>query len=84
MDGVDLTAETVAAGKYELARPLYIYVKNAHAGVIPGIREFIGEYTSERALGDDGYLVDKGLIPEPKALRDAARIEAVNLTPLQF
>nr|WP_295831649.1 PstS family phosphate ABC transporter substrate-binding protein [uncultured Azospirillum sp.] len=84
MDGVDLTAETVAAGQYELARPLYIYVKNAHAGVIPGIREFIGEYTSERALGDDGYLVDKGLIPEPKALREAARVEAVSLTPLQF
>jgi phosphate transport system substrate-binding protein len=35
-------------------------------------------------MGDDGYLVDKGLIPEPKALRDAARVLAVNLTPLQF
>lgn len=84
MDGVELTAETVAAGRYELSRPLYIYVKNAHAGVIPGIRAFIAEYTSDRALGDDGYLVDKGLIPEPKALRDAARVQAVGLMPLQF
>lgn len=84
MNGVELTAETVAAGRYELARPLYIYVKTAHAGVIPGIREFIGEYTSERAVGEDGYLVDKGLIPEPKGLRDTARIQAVGLTPLRF
>ncbi|MFC5307544.1 PstS family phosphate ABC transporter substrate-binding protein [Azospirillum picis] len=84
MDGVELTPETVAAGRYELSRPLYIYVKNAHAGVIPGIRDFIREYTSERALGDDGYLLDKGLIPEPTALREAARVEAVNLTPFQF
>lgn len=84
MDGVELTAETVAAGRYELSRPLYIYVKNAHAGVIPGIREFVGEYTSERALGDEGYLIDKGLIAETKPLRETARVLAVNLTPLKF
>lgn len=84
MDGVDLTAENVASGKYELSRPLFVYVKNAHAGVIPGIREFIAEYTAERAVGDDGYLVDKGLIPEPKDAREAARTSAINLTPLQL
>lgn len=84
MDGVELTAENVAAGKYELSRPLFVYIKNAHAGVIPGIREFITEFTSERALGDDGYLADKGLIAEPKAARDAARQSAINLTPLQL
>ncbi len=84
MDGVELTPEAVAAGKYELARPLYVYVKNAHAGVIPGIREFIADYTAEKAFGDDGYLADKGLIPLPKADRDAARAAAANLAPLQL
>jgi len=84
MDGVALTAANVSSGKYELSRPLFVYVKNAHAGVIPGVREFIAEYTSERAVGDDGYLADKGLIPEPKDARDAARTSAVNLTPLQL
>ncbi|WP_168220392.1 PstS family phosphate ABC transporter substrate-binding protein [Azospirillum thermophilum] len=84
MDGVTLTAENVASGKYEVARALYVYVKNAHVGVIPGIREFIAEYTSERAMGDEGYLADKGLIPEPKDVRESARVSAVNLTPLQL
>ena len=84
MDGVELSPETVAAGQYEVARSLFVYVKNAHAGVIPGIREFIAEYTSERAMGEDGYLADKGLISLPKAEREAARGVAVNLTPLKL
>jgi phosphate transport system substrate-binding protein len=84
MDGVELSAENVASAKYEVARSLFLYIKNAHVGVIPGIREFIAEYTSERALGDDGYLADKGLIPLPKGQRDGARAGALNLTPLQL
>ena len=84
MDGVELSPETVASGEYEGARSLYVYVKSAHAGVVPGIREFIAEYTSERAMGEDGYLADKGLISLPKAERDAARTSATNLNPLQF
>ena len=84
MDGVELSPETVASGEYEVARSLYVYVKSAHAGVVPGIREFIAEYTSERAMGEDGYLADKGLISLPKAERDAARTSATNLNPLQF
>ncbi|TWA95406.1 phosphate ABC transporter substrate-binding protein (PhoT family) [Azospirillum brasilense] len=84
MDGVDLSPEAVQAGKYELSRPLFIYIKNAHAGVIPGIRELVAEFTSERAMGEDGYLSDKGLISLPKAERDAARTSATNLTPLQL
>ena len=84
MDGVELSPETVASGEYEVARSLYVYVKSAHAGVVPGIREFIAEYTSARAMGEDGYLADKGLISLPKAERDAARTSATNLNPLQF
>jgi phosphate transport system substrate-binding protein len=63
VDGVAPNYETIASGRYPASRPLFVYVKKAHVGVIPGIAEFIAEYTSERALGEDGYLADKGLIP---------------------
>ena len=55
--------ETIADGSYPISRPLYFYVKKAHMGSIPGIEEFLAEFTSEGAMGDDGYLLDKGLIP---------------------
>lgn len=84
VDGVAPDYKDIATGKYPVARSLYVYIKNAHVGVIPGIREFIAEYTSERAMGEDGYLADKGLIALPKAERDATRVSAVNLTPVKL
>lgn len=84
IDGVAPEYKDIASGKYPVARSLFVYIKNAHVGVIPGIREFIGEYTSERAMGEDGYLADKGLIALPKADREASRASAVNLTPLKL
>ncbi|HRQ80696.1 MAG TPA: PstS family phosphate ABC transporter substrate-binding protein [Azospirillaceae bacterium] len=84
IDGVAPEYKDIASGKYPVARSLYVYIKNAHAGVIPGIREFIAEYTSERAMGEDGYLADKGLISLPKAERDATRASAINLTPVKL
>lgn len=84
IDGVTPDYKDIASGKYPVARSLYVYIKNAHVGVIPGIREFIGEYTSERAMGEDGYLADKGLIALPKADRDTTRASAVNLTPVKL
>ena len=65
IQGVEPTFENIADAKYPIARSLYFYVKNAHVGVVPGIREYIAEFTSEAAIGDDGYLADKGLIPLP-------------------
>ena len=41
------TMETIADKKLRVSRPLYFYVKLAHVDVIPGIREFLEEYTSE-------------------------------------
>jgi phosphate transport system substrate-binding protein len=77
VDGVEPTFENIAAGEYGVSRSLYFYVKQQHVGVIPGIEDYVKEFTSERAWGDEGYLVDKGLIPLPvadgKAMRDAAR-----------
>ncbi len=65
IQGVEPTFENIADAKYPIARSLYFYVKNAHVGVVPGIREYISEFTSEAAIGDDGFLADKGLIPLP-------------------
>ena len=74
IDGVEPTYETIASGKYPASRPLFIYVKKAHIGVIPGLQEFVNEYVSDKALGEEGYLTDRGLVPQPKS--DLARTRA--------
>jgi phosphate transport system substrate-binding protein len=63
IDGVVPTFDNIVSGKYPVSRPLYVYIKKAHVGSIPGLREFVAEYVSDRATGAEGYLVDKGLIP---------------------
>jgi phosphate transport system substrate-binding protein len=73
IDGVQPTYENIAAGSYKISRPLYVYVKKAHVGIIPGIKEFIAELTSDKAMGEEGYLSMKGLIPLPKAEFDAVK-----------
>lgn len=60
--GVTPSAEAISEGTYPLARSLYIYVKGEHINAIPGLDAFVQEYLSEAAVGEDGYLVDKGLI----------------------
>ncbi len=66
VEGVVPTFEAIAEGKYTVSRPLYFYVKKAHVDVIPGMKEFLKEFSSEKAWGDDGYLSEKGLIPMPE------------------
>ena len=61
--GVEPTFENIADGAYPVSRSLFYYVKKAHVGVIPGIAEYAAEFASEAAAGEEGYLVDKGLIP---------------------
>ena len=79
VNGVEPTFETIASKQYPLSRPLFVYVKKAHAGVIPGIREFLAELTSDRAFGDDGYLAEAGLIPLPAAQRGQVQQAATSL-----
>ncbi len=74
IDGVAPSYETISSGKYPASRPLFIYVKKAHIGIIPGITEFVAEYVSERAIGEDGYLAEKGLISPPAS--ELAKIRA--------
>ena len=82
VEGVEPTFEAIADGSYPVSRSLFFYVKNAHGDVIPGIREFVAEFVSERASGEEGYLADKGLIPLPEEER-ASMVEIANsLTPM--
>ena len=69
--------ETIADGSYPISRPLYFYVKKAHIGSIPGIEGYLAEFTSEAAMGDDGYLLDKGLIPLSAAERETLRSDVM-------
>lgn len=73
VDGVVPGPETIADGSYGVSRPLYIYVKNAHKGVIPGLEDFVAEYVSEESFGEGGYLSERGLIVLPEAERTAIR-----------
>ena len=84
VDGVAPTFETVAASKFPASRPLFIYVKKQHVNVIPGIEEFIAEYTSDKALGEEGYLADKGLVPPAKAEANKIRADAKALKLLKL
>ena len=84
VDGVAPTFEAIAAGEYPVSRPLYFYAKKAHVDVIPGLRGFLREFTSERTWGDDGYLSDRGLIPMPAAERGAVAATVRDLTPLKM
>lgn len=81
IDGVAPTFDNIASGDYPVSRSLYVYVKAEHVGVIPGMEEFIAEYTSEAAWGDEGYLAERGLIPLPADARATAAEEAQSMTP---
>ncbi len=82
VDGVVPTFDAIASGQYAVSRPLFFYVKKAHVDVIPGLRGFLNEFTSERAWGEEGYLSERGLIPMPDEERSAVAAAVRNLTPL--
>jgi len=82
IDGQNPSFENIAAGNYPVSRPLYFYVKKAHVGTIPGIPEFLAEFSSDKAWGDEGYLTDKGLIPMPADERKKFAADAKDLNLL--
>lgn len=84
VDGQEPTFENIASAKYPVSRALFIYVKKAHIGVIPGLKEFVAEYTSDRAFGAEGYLVDKGLIPLSASEVKVVRANATALKNLKL
>ena len=66
LNGMVPTAEGIAADEYPVARSLFFYVKKAHVGVIPGMQEYVDEFTSNAAMGQNGYLKSVGLIVPPR------------------
>jgi len=84
IDGVVPTFDAIAAGEYPISRPLFFYVKKAHVDVIPGLRGYLREFTSERAWGDEGYLADRGLIPMPEAERKQVSATVNDLTSMSM
>lgn len=69
VDGVAPEFDAIASGEYPISRSMFVYTKAQHVGVVPGIQEYLEEFTSDDAWGDFGYLTDRGLIPLPEARR---------------
>ena len=82
--GVAPEFDNISSGSYPISRSLFFYVKKEHVGVVSGIEEYVAEFTAESTWGSDGYLADKGLIPLPKADREAISQSANAMTPLQM
>ena len=82
INGVEPTYQTISSFKYPGARPLYIYVKNAHVRAIPAVKAYVAEFTKETAWGPNGYLVRRGMIAAPDAVRAKSAATARALTPL--
>jgi phosphate transport system substrate-binding protein len=81
VNGVTPTFENISDGSYPVSRSLYFYAKKANVGKTPGIEEFLGEFVSDKANGEEGYLADKGLIPMQPEERETwkAKISTLSL-----
>jgi len=82
IEGKAPTFEGIADGSYPVSRPLFFYVKKAHINVIPGMKEYLAEFASEKAWGEEGYLADKGMIPMPAAERKQYAAAVAELKPM--
>lgn len=82
VNGVEPTPEAISSEDYPVARSLWFYIKKAHVGVVPGIQEYVAEFTSESTWGDNGYLVDVGLIPSPRNERMTIAKRVRDLQPM--
>lgn len=84
IDGVAPEFEEISDGSYPVSRSLYFYVKKAHIGKTDGIEEFLKEFASESAWGEEGYLTDKGLIPMSEEEREEWTNKVKNLENLSM
>tara|TARA_R110002110_G_scaffold66978_1_gene183053 strand:+ start:153828 stop:154940 length:1113 start_codon:yes stop_codon:yes gene_type:complete len=84
INGIGPSFDTIASGDYPVSRPLYFYIKGAHIGKIPGIQEYALEFTSRRAMGEDGYLPERGLIPLSPDELQQVRDDVKNLKRLEM
>lgn len=82
VNGVEPTFEAISSGEYPVSRSLFFYVKREHVGVIPGLQDYVMEFVSDAATGEDGYLIDKGLIPLPSDEHENMKKAAEDLEQL--
>ena len=78
MSGVTPSTETIASGEYPVSRPLYFYIKKAHIGVIPGLKEFAEFFVSDDMAGPDGPLAEYGLVSDPDLADTQATVSGEN------
>lgn len=77
INGVVPSVETIASGDYPVSRPLYFYVKNAHIGTIPGLKEYIEFFVSDDMAGEQGALASYGLVPDPELASTQELVNAI-------
>ncbi|MCC6517457.1 MAG: substrate-binding domain-containing protein [Tabrizicola sp.] len=84
MSGVVPSTETISSGDYPVSRPLYFYVKKAHLGVIPGLKEYVEFFVSDDMAGPDGPLAAYGLVSDPELAATQAAVAAETpMAPLE-
>jgi len=76
MSGVTPSTETIATGEYPVSRPLFFYVKAAHIGVVPGLKEYAEFFVADEIAGPDGPLAEYGLVSDPELAATQAAVAA--------
>ncbi|MEM1387860.1 MAG: substrate-binding domain-containing protein [Pseudomonadota bacterium] len=76
MGGVAPSTETISSGEYPVSRPLFFYIKKAHIGVIPGLKEFAQFFIADEVAGPDGPLAAYGLVADPELAETQAKVNA--------
>ena len=76
MSGVMPSTASIAAGEYPVSRPLFFYIKKAHIGVIPGLKEYAEFFISDEVAGPDGPLAEYGLVSDPELAATQAAVSA--------
>ena len=84
VNGVEPEFEKILSGDYVISRSLYFYIKKNHIRIKPSLLNFAKEFTSEGAMGFDGYLADKGLIPLSENEYEEVKINIINLVELEL
>ena len=80
--GVEPEVEAISSGEYPVARSLWFYLKNQHADEVPPMYEYANMFMEDQMIGDDGYLIDLGLIPLPESEREQSRQKVADRTKL--
>lgn len=73
VSGITPSVETISSGEYPVSRPLFFYVKKAHIGVVPGLKEYVEFFVSDQMIGPDSPLAEYGLVSAPDAEREEIR-----------